>query len=85
MSDSPRVLVYTTQYCGFCVAAKRLLEARAVPFREVDLSGDPELREQIRDRWNWMTVPVIVADGDLIGGYTELAALDQDGGLGHLR
>ncbi len=85
MSESPRIQLYTTQFCGFCVAAKRLLETRDIPYEEIDLTGDPAAREEFSKRYSWMTVPIIVADGELIGGYTELSELDKSQGLAHLR
>lgn len=80
-----KVQLYTTNFCGFCVAAKRLLQERGVPYEEVDLSGDPALRQEVSDKFGWMTVPIVLAEGELIGGYTELAALDKGQGLDHLK
>ena len=76
-----KIQLYTTNFCGFCVAAKRLLDERGVPYDEIDLSGDPALRQEVSDKYGWMTVPIILANGDLIGGFTELAALDKSQGL----
>lgn len=77
--------MYTTRICGYCVAAKRLLHARGVPFEEIDVSRDDKVRMDLVRRYHWRTVPVILAGEDLIGGYTELAALDRERGLDHLR
>lgn len=85
MNATPRLQLFTTRFCGFCVAAKRLLAERGVPYEEIDLSGDPVRREEISRRYGWMTVPVIVADGELIGGFDELSALDRERGLDHLK
>ena len=38
-----RVEVYTTPSCPFCVRAKRLLEARGIPFDEIDVATDDDL------------------------------------------
>jgi glutaredoxin 3 len=84
MSDA-KVQVYVTDYCGYCRSAKRLLKERGVPFDEVNLSDQPALRDQLVARYHWTTVPIIVADGDLIGGYTDLVALDRARGLDHLK
>lgn len=85
MSTSKKVTVYSTSSCGFCVAAKRLLDQKGVPYEEVDLGADPSLRAEIRDKYDWPTVPVILAEGELVGGYTELAKLAQSKGLDHLK
>lgn len=80
----PRVEVYTTPSCPFCVRAKRLLEARRIPFREVDVAGDDALRADLVARTGRRTVPQIFIDGRSIGGFEELAALDSAGDLAGL-
>jgi glutaredoxin 3 len=75
-----KVVVYTTAYCGYCIAAKRLLQKREIPYEEVDAS-DPTLRAWLAERSGQRTVPQIFFDDTPIGGYTELKALDAAGGL----
>lgn len=76
------IKVYSTRYCGFCVAARRLLQRRGYVFEEVDVSHDNALRHQISKRaGNYRTVPMIFIDEDFIGGYEELAVLDRNGEL----
>lgn len=77
----PRVVLYTTDWCGFCVRAKVLLEQRGITFREVSLEDDSSFRETVYELGRQWTVPLIVIDGDPIGGYQELAALDRSGQL----
>jgi GrxC family glutaredoxin len=79
-----RVELYTTPSCSFCVRAKRLLEARGIAFREIDVAADAELRAEIIRRTSRRTVPQIFIDGRSIGGFEELAALDAAGGLSEL-
>jgi glutaredoxin 3 len=76
-----RVELYTTPSCPFCVRAKRLLDARGIPFDEVDVSANDELRADIVRRTGRRTVPQIFIDGRSIGGYDELSALDAKGEL----
>lgn len=71
-----RVEVYSTRTCPYCVRAKRLLEARGIPFEEIDVSDDDELRMDLIRRTGRRTVPQIFIDGKSIGGYEELYALD---------
>ena len=79
-----RVLIYTTRYCGYCARARRLLQARAIHFDEVDLTEDPATRRRVIDETGHRTVPVILIDGRLVGGSDELAELDRSGALSHL-
>lgn len=77
----PRVVLYTTDWCGFCIRARHLLEQRGIPYREVPLDDDPSFRQTIYDLGGQWTVPLVVIDGDPVGGYQELAALDRSGAL----
>jgi glutaredoxin 3 len=79
-----RVDVYTTPSCPFCVRAKRLLQARGIPYREIDVADAPELRADLIRRTGRRTVPQIFIDGDPIGGFEELAALDASTRLADL-
>lgn len=80
-----RVIVYTTQMCPYCVQAKRLLGERSIPYDEIDVSADPALRDEMVVRAGGKrTVPQIFIDGAHVGGYTELRALADKGGLAGL-
>jgi glutaredoxin 3 len=76
-----RVKIYTTTNCPFCVRAKRLLDARGIPFDEMDVGADDALRHEIIERTGRRTVPQIFIDERSIGGFEELAALDAAGEL----
>jgi glutaredoxin 3 len=77
-----QVTIYTTTYCGFCQRAEELLRRRGIAYRKVDVTTDPQIREDLVERANGRrTVPVIFFDDRAIGGYTELAAMDARGEL----
>ena len=73
--------MYTTRWCGYCVRAKTLLEARGIEFEEISLDDDPGFRRRLLDLTGGWTVPQILIDGEVIGGYTELWRLDKSGKL----
>lgn len=75
------VTIYTTGYCPYCTAAKSLLSRKGVGFSEVDVSDDDAERARLVERTGRRTVPQIFIDGQSIGGYDELAALDRGGQL----
>jgi glutaredoxin 3 len=75
------VVLYSTQVCPYCIAAKRLLAARSIPYDEVDVSGDPDKRAWLVETTRRRTVPQIFIKGESIGGYDELSALDKSGQL----
>jgi len=78
----PRILVYSTPFCGYCAAAKRLLIAKGAEYTEIDVMMDPERRQEMLAKSGGLrTVPQIFIDGRHIGGFDELNALDKAGGL----
>jgi glutaredoxin 3 len=78
----PRILVYSTPFCGYCGAAKRLLTAKGADYAEIDVMMDPERRqEMLAKSGGRRTVPQIFIDGRHIGGFDELNALDKAGEL----
>ncbi len=80
----PKITMYTTRWCGYCVRAKALLESRGIEFEELSLDDDPAFRQTVFDRTGGWTVPQILIDGKPIGGYVELWRLDQASGLSEL-
>jgi glutaredoxin 3 len=80
----PRIQLYTTRWCGYCVRAKTLLASKGLEFEEISLDDDPAFRQHIFDLTGNWTVPQILIDGRPIGGYTELWRLDRAGALDEL-
>jgi glutaredoxin 3 len=77
------VELYTIQYCPFCVAAKDLLRRKGVEFVDHDLSdlSDADLRKKTLEISGRTTVPQIWINGQHVGGYTDLDALERSGQL----
>jgi len=70
--------MYTTSWCGLCVAARRYLDDLGVPYEEVQVDDDPGFRQWLLDNTGGWTVPQIVIDGTPVGGYAELRRLDRE-------
>lgn len=77
----PRVKIYTTTYCGYCVRAKKLLETKKIPFEEINVTEDSKTRDWLVKTTGLKTVPQIFIDDKPIGGYDDLAKLDAEGKL----
>jgi len=76
------VTIYTTQLCGFCHAAKRLLDGKSVPFTEIDVGRDPELRAQMTEKAGGRrSVPQIFIGETHVGGFDDMNALERTGKL----
>jgi glutaredoxin 3 len=84
MADEDRVVVYTTEPCGFCAQAKALLESRAIDYDEVNLAKDASGRERLIRLTGQMTFPQILIGERAVGGFRELLEADRDGTLGEL-
>jgi len=75
------VQIYSTRWCGYCVRAKALLDARGIAYEEIALDDDPTFRQKLFDLTGGWTVPQILVDGRPLGGYAELWRLDREGRL----
>ena len=85
MADADRIVVYSTPFCGYCGAAKRLLAGKGVDVTEIDVMFDPEQRQKMMEKSGGRrTVPQIFIDGRHIGGFEDLSALDANGELDRL-
>ncbi|MGZ8783355.1 MAG: glutaredoxin domain-containing protein [Gaiellaceae bacterium] len=76
-----RVQIYTTRWCGYCVRAKSLLDAKGIAYEEIALDDDPSFRSHLEELTGGWSVPQILIDGTPIGGYTQLWRLDRSGAL----
>ncbi len=76
------VTIYTRAMCGYCTAAKRLLDRKGVAYNEHDASFSPELRQEMIARANGgSTFPQIFVGDVHVGGCDDLHALDARGQL----
>mgnify|MGYP000197399818 FL=1 len=77
-----KVMMYSTSVCPYCVMAERLLKQRGVGLIEkirVDL--EPKRLQEMMERTGRRTVPQIYIGDTHVGGYDDLSALDNAGGL----
>ena len=80
-----KVIMYSTAFCPFCMRAKALLKDKGVDFEEIDVMFDPAKRAEMAARsGGGRTVPQILIDGELIGGFDELYDLDREGRLNEM-
>jgi len=73
-----QVEIYTTRFCGFCIAAKRLLSKKNVTYSEIDVGSQPQKRAEMMQRsGGGRTVPQIFIGGRHVGGCDELYELER--------
>lgn len=78
------VFVYVTDYCPYCTRAKALLSKKSVPYTEVSCEDRPDLRRWLVSASGQRTVPQIFINNEPIGGFSDMAALEQQGQLDRL-
>lgn len=75
------IVIYTRKMCGFCSAAKKLLNKKGQSFREFDATFDSALKQEMIQKSGRRTFPQIFINGTHVGGCDDLFALDSSGKL----
>jgi glutaredoxin 3 len=81
MNGKPRIRIYGSDFCGFCIAARALLTRKGLAFEDVPVGADPELRRKMEEISGGRTIPQIFIDDRPIGGFDELYAMNESGDL----
>ncbi len=77
-----QVTIYSSGFCPYCSWAKKMLDGRGVTYNEIRIDMVEGSQQEMLARSNGqMTVPQIFIDDYHVGGYTDMVALDQQGGL----
>lgn len=79
-----KVVIYSTDYCPYCNAAKALLKAKGVAFTEINVEGDHAKRQWLVLTTGQRTVPQIFINDKPVGGFDDIKALDDAGKLDEL-
>ena len=75
------VIVYSSDYCPYCMRAKYLLESKGVAFEEIKVDGKPQVRAEMSQKAGRTSVPQIWIGATHVGGCDELHALERAGKL----
>ena len=79
--QTPKVVVYATGFCPYCISARRLLEAKGVDYEEIRVDKHPERRSEMESLSGRYTVPQIFIGDVHVGGFDDMAALERAGEL----
>lgn len=77
----PKIEIYSSQWCPFCVRAKMLLDSKQVEYTEIDVDQQPQQRALMTERTQRTSVPQIFIGSTHVGGCDELYALERQGQL----
>ena len=76
------VTVYMGPMCGYCDAAKRLLNKKNIPYKEINIALDKSKMDEMLKKSNGRrTIPQIFFDEYHVGGFEELRALEKENKL----
>ena len=75
------VIVYSSDYCPYCMRAKQLLERKGVRFTEINVDGQPQVRAEMALKAGRTSVPQIWIGATHVGGCDDLHALERAGKL----
>ena len=76
------VVIYTRDFCYYSEAARDLLTRKGVTFKEINATGNRELRNEMIERANGgRTFPQVFIGDTHVGGCDELYALEEQGKL----
>ena len=78
------IIIYSTEWCAPCKNAKQLLDDKNVVYKEIDIEQNEISREDLYDITGGRTVPQILINNIVVGGYRELFYLNQSGELDQL-
>ena len=77
-----KIVMYCTEVCPYCVRAEHLLKRKGIhDIDKIRIDLHPEQRDEMVQRTGRRTVPQIYINGEHVGGYDDMAALDQAGEL----
>jgi glutaredoxin 3 len=76
-----QVLIYSSDWCPYCMRAKQLLASKGVTFEEIRVDGKPDLRSEMARKAGRTSVPQIWIDATHVGGCDDLYALERAGKL----
>lgn len=79
-----QIEIYTTPICPYCLRAKQYLDRQGHEYQEIDVSRNPDARQEMMQRSNGYTVPQIFINDKSIGGCDDLFYLAQTGELDDL-
>jgi glutaredoxin 3 len=76
--------MYSTRFCPYCMRARFLLDSKNIAYTDIGVDARPDLRREMMDKSGRHTVPQIWIGERHVGGYDDLARLEQRGQLDEL-
>lgn len=84
MATHPDIVMYSTRFCPYCVRARMLLDSKSASYEDIGVDANPQLRREMMEKSGQRTVPQIWIGERHVGGFDDLAVLEQTGELDKL-
>jgi len=82
--SKPKIIIYSGRFCGYCTAAERLFQSKKAEYELIKVDEDPAKFDHMMKITGRRTIPQIFIDDFHVGGFDDLAALNQSGKLDKL-
>jgi len=79
--NTNEIIIYSTLICPYCNAAKRLLKSKDLDYQEIRVDKGRQQRQIMMDKSGRTSVPQIFINGQHIGGFDDINALNRSGKL----
>src|SRR5210317_1796454 len=67
--------------CGFSAAVVQALSQLGVPFKDINVLEDNDIRQGIKDFASWPTIPQLYVKGEFVGGCDIIREMFETGEL----
>ena len=84
MGSVPKIVMYGTEHCSYCLAARMLFKKKGLQVDEILITGDSDRFREMQEKSGRRSVPQIFINDNAIGGFDELYSLEQSGDLDQL-
>ena len=81
MMAQPNIKIFSTRFCGYCVAAERLFKSKGMDYEVIKVDEDPAMYEHMLAITGRRSVPQIFIGDFHVGGFDDLSELNQTGEL----
>lgn len=77
----PSIKIFSTKSCRYCILAKTYFNENGLEYTEVDLTNQPDEIDKIKTATGHRTVPIILVNDKVVGGYSDMIAQIESGTL----
>lgn len=78
---NPKIVIYTTKNCPYCVRAKSYFSQHSLAYSEIDLTNQYDEIDRLKQQTGHRTIPLIFINDQFIGGYSDMMEKIESGEL----